>query len=68
LLYISFVSAFSVVDSWGKPGSGILRLDLTWIGRYYECTAASSAKINGKYCMAHFGNKSSASVIFFVLL
>jgi len=47
----------SVVDSWGKPGSGLLRFELTWMGRYNECTAASSTNISGKYCMVQFGKK-----------
>ena len=48
----------SVVDSWGKPESGILRHNFKWMGRYYECIAASSANINGKYCMAQFEEKA----------
>jgi len=35
-----------------------LRHNFKWMGRYYECIAASSANINGKYCMAQFEEKA----------
>ena len=40
-----------VVDSWGKPESGLLEGNFVWEGRYYECINAQDDKeITGQYC------------------
>lgn len=68
--------SLSVIDSIGRPTSGILEGRLTYLGRYDECIAARSSNsgsvtsekvsvpaFSGKYCIAHIhlpGNYSDS--------
>ncbi len=57
---MNFVNAFSnnekwttlVLDSFGKPGSGILQGNLLWTGEYRQCLNISVPDVGfkGKYC------------------
>ena len=47
----------SVVDSMGKPGSGILDGNLQWLGSFEQCKAATDGtgtdvSFNTQYCLA----------------
>ena len=39
-----------MLDSRGKPESGILEGNLKWTGRYYECINAQATQFKPKYC------------------
>ena len=49
---------FSVLDSWGKPETGILHGNLNWLGAYDEClnvtiptnTASPNLNFKPQYC------------------
>ena len=53
-----------MIDSWGKPGSGIFQLGTKWLGDFDECQDVQSASSNpnitlpdylnfqGQYCVA----------------
>ena len=39
-----------VLDSWGKPESGILDGNIVFEGRYFECLNARFANSSSQYC------------------
>ena len=61
----------TVLDAFGKPGSGVLEGDLKWLGSYDECFAVQ-ARVNvsgsmmspyeGKYCTVNFQSGSGQPV------
>ena len=63
---------FTVIDAWGKPGSGIFQLNLKWLGDFDECQDVQSASDNhnvtlpdhlnfqGQYCTV--GSPSNAGL------
>ncbi|KAJ6223339.1 hypothetical protein RDWZM_001884 [Blomia tropicalis] len=45
--------ANKMIDSIGRPTSGILEGRLTYLGQYDECIATKGENFVGKYCIAH---------------
>ena len=43
--------ALQVIDSFGKPQSGIFWGSLTWAGEYRECINITSNEWKGKHCL-----------------
>ena len=43
----------TVIDSIGRPTSGILEGRMTYLGQYDECIAINGPSFAGKYCIAH---------------
>lgn len=40
-----------VIDSFGKPTSGILQGSMYWLGEYSECLNITEKSFQGKYCL-----------------
>lgn len=62
---INIILFFSVLDSVGKPASGILEGGVFFIGFYSECVTSvvnisRTEKISGQYCLINFNFSSSA--------
>ena len=73
--YLTFLIAnelnfclFAVIDSIGRPTSGILEGRLTYLGRYDECIDSTGASFAGKYCIAHIQLPSNISDILSVII
>ena len=58
-LYAKEFWSFKVIDSFGKPPSGILQGSLNWVGEYVECKNISVESINwqSKHCVISKLNK-----------
>ena len=61
-----------MLDSWGKPGPGLLNFNFQWLGNFEECIAIKSASINnpsfdhttefnGQYCTLGASISTSAN-------
>ncbi|GAB6033345.1 hypothetical protein CHUAL_013112 [Chamberlinius hualienensis] len=46
--------ALSMVDAFGKPGSGILEGNVQWGGNYRQCLNVNNKEIRGRYCWLVF--------------
>ncbi|GAB6033348.1 hypothetical protein CHUAL_013115 [Chamberlinius hualienensis] len=46
--------ALTMIDAFGKPGSGILEGNAQWAGNYQQCLNANSNEIRGRYCWLEF--------------
>lgn len=57
---VSYSFVFIVVDSFGKPPSGILEGAFDWPGEFVECTNSSNSAANwtAKYCSVSTDDKS----------
>ena len=60
----------SVVDSMGKPGSGILDGNVEWLGSFEQCKAATEVKranisFNTQYCLAPMVSQDNFKKNFF---
>ncbi|GIY21135.1 hypothetical protein CDAR_494761, partial [Caerostris darwini] len=72
----SFNWATKMLDSYGKPESGILLGNLNWIGEYDECVNAyapqkentSIGGFHGKYCTMQIPSNSEISLCLLALL
>ena len=42
---------FSVLDSMGKPESGILQGNFQWLGVFDQCKAVKAQEFSGQYCL-----------------
>ena len=58
---VFFEQKKTVIDSFGKPTSGILQGSLGWIGEYRECKNATDGnEWIGKYCIVSRPNKQGS--------
>ena len=78
IINVSFIFCVSVLDAFGKPGSGLMDYQVKWYGSYDECIAVkaldqyntSEGKVTtqehfaGKYCRVYIkaGQQSTVCI------